>query len=98
MENFDFFFGLHLSHRVYSHTNIVPKALQNQKMPACSSKRVIELTLKALTNLRYEEFFNMLYDTTVKKAKEYNFVKDPSKPRKRKAPKYSILQYFDGAE
>ena len=42
----------------------------------------------------------MFYDTNAKKAKEFNFVKDPLKPRKRKrkAPNYSILQYFDGAE
>ena len=40
----------------------------------------------------------MFYDTTIQKAKEYDFVKDPSKPMKKKAPNYSILQCFDCAE
>ena len=40
----------------------------------------------------------MLYDPTAKRAKDYNFVKDPAKSRKRKSPNYSIFQNFDGAE
>lgn len=60
-------------------------------MSACSGKQVTEVTLKTLSSLRDEVSFNMFYDTTVKKARKYNFAQNTSKPRKSKAPKYSIL-------
>ena len=49
------------------------------------------MALKALTSLRNEEPFNIC-DTTVKIAKEYNFLIDTSKPRK---GKYQAIQFYD---
>ena len=34
MEQFDFFFGLHLGEHLYSHTNNLPKDVQGTKMAA----------------------------------------------------------------
>ena len=67
-------------------------------MPIWSSKGVIELTLKALASLTNEENFEIFYDTTVKKAKKHNFVKDPWKTTKKKASNLSVEQYFDDTE
>ena len=39
MGKFDLFFGLHLGHRLYSHTHNLSKSLKSEKMTAASRKR-----------------------------------------------------------
>ena len=42
MEKFDFFFGLSIGHRLYSHTDNLSKTVQAKKMSVCTSKRTAE--------------------------------------------------------
>ena len=45
MESFDFFLGLTLSHRLYAHTENLPRTWQTQKMSACNSNRNAKFTI-----------------------------------------------------
>ena len=54
MESFHLFFGLKLGHRIFSHTDNLSKTLHAKKMSACSSKRLAELTIQVLQNMRNE--------------------------------------------
>ena len=57
MSKFDLFFGLHLGHRLYSHTDNLSKSLQGEKMSVASSKRLANLTISLFQSLRVEESF-----------------------------------------
>ena len=96
IESFDFFFGLNISYRVYSHTDKLSRTLQDQNMSACSSKRAAELTLGVLQKQRDEQSFASFYASVLKKFQCFNFIQQPVHPRKRRAPDYSILQFADG--
>ena len=62
MGKFDLFFGLHLGHRLYSHTDNLSKSLQSKKMSAASSKRLANLTISLFQSVRVEEFcLNCIY-------------------------------------
>ena len=78
MEYFHLFFGLNLGHRIFSHTDKQSKTLQAKKISACNSKRLAELNIQVLQNMRYQHSFNSFYDTAAKKSTECEFVKDPS--------------------
>ena len=61
MGKFDLFFGLHLGHSLYSHTDKIfifhshlSKSLQSEKMPAASSKRLTNLTILLFQSLKAE--------------------------------------------
>ena len=41
MEKFDFFFGLNIGHRLYSHTNNLSKTLQAKKCPPAPAKGLL---------------------------------------------------------
>ena len=45
VDKFYLFFGLHLGHRLYSHTENLSKSLQIEKMSAASSKRLANPTI-----------------------------------------------------
>ena len=70
LEYFHLFFGLSLGHRIFSHTDTLSKTLQPKKMSACSSKRLGELTIQVLQNMRKEHSFNSFYVTVAKKSTE----------------------------
>ena len=55
MEKFDFFFGLNIRHRLYSHTDNLSKTLRAERMSACTSKRTTELMVSVLDGLRNED-------------------------------------------
>ena len=48
MSKFDLFLGLHLGHRLYSHTDNLPKSLQSKKMSVASGKRLANLTISLI--------------------------------------------------
>ena len=52
MEYFPLFLGLSLGYRIFSHTDNLSKTLQAKKMSAFSSKRLAELTIQVLQNMR----------------------------------------------
>lgn len=97
METFNFFFGLLLSHRIYSITDNLSKTLQKEKMSALNGQRLARLTLKTLQNMRTGDDFKLFFDVVIKKADKLD-IEEPSLPRKRRKPKYSILQYVEGHE
>ena len=84
MESFHLFFGLNLGQRISYHTNNLFKILQAKKISACSSKRLAELTIQILQNMRNKLSFNSFYDNVAKN------------PRKRKLPNYSTIHLVDG--
>ena len=95
MEKFDFFFGLSIGHRLYSHTDNLSKTLQAEKMSACTSKRTAELVVSVLEGLRNEDSFKSLFQIITDNASTIDFIEQPGLPRKRKAPQYSILHYVN---
>ena len=96
MEKFDFFFGLSIGHRLYSHTDNLSKTLQAEKMSACTSKSTAELVVSVLDGLRNEDSFKSLFQIITDNANTIDFIEQPGLPRKRKARQYSILHYVDG--
>ena len=52
MEKFDFFFGLNIGDRLYSHTDNFSKTLQAGKTSVCTSKRNAELVVSLLEGLK----------------------------------------------
>ena len=56
MNTFDFFFGLHLGKRLFSHTDNLSKTLQKTKMSAVSG-RVANLTKQVLQKMQNNECF-----------------------------------------
>ena len=96
MKTFSFLFGLCLGQRLYSHTDNLSKALQNENMSAVSGHRLALLTEETLENMRNETSFKLFFDLVVKKAADIPKIDDPALPRKRNRPNYSLLSYVDG--
>ena len=96
MKTFDFFFGLNIGHRLFSHTDNLSKTLQAERMSANDSKKVAELVVSVLENMRNEESFNLIFDAIETKAKNHAFVEEAVLARKRKTPNYSILEFIEG--
>ena len=86
MSNFDFFFGLHLDERLFSHTDNLSKTLQKTKMSAVSGQRVANRTKQILHKMRNNECFKSFYDTVVTKSKKYPSISEPALPRQKRAP------------
>ena len=97
MSTFHFFFGLCFGQRLYSITDNFSKALQSEKLSAVSSQNMASLTLKTLQNMRTQEDFELFLNLVTKQAEKLP-VDEANLKRKRKVPKYSILQYLDGQE
>ena len=97
MSMFHFFFGLRLGQRLFSITDNLTKALHSEKFSAVSSQNIASLTLKTLQNMRTQEDFELFFNLVTKQAQKLP-VDEPHLKRKRKVPKYSILQYLDGQE
>ena len=95
MEKFDFFFGLYIEHRLYSHTDNLLKTLQAEKVSVCTSKRTAELVVSVLEGLRNKDSFKSLFQIITNNASSIDFIEQPGLPRKRKAPQCSILHYVD---
>ena len=96
MESFDLYFSFRLGKLLYSHTDKLSQTPQTENMSAVSSKRLAMLTVETIRTLRNEERFNALYDLCEKEIEKIDFIKEPTLKRKRKAPKYSMLNYVDG--
>ena len=96
METFDLFFGLKLGKLLYSHTDKLSQTLQKEKMSALSSKRIAMLTIETISGMRNQESFDAFYDLCLKESKKIMFLEEPALKRRRKKPRYSVLQYFEG--
>ena len=57
METYDFFFGLNLGERLFSHTDNLSKTLQSTKMCAASGQRLANLTKEVLQKIQSDDCF-----------------------------------------
>ena len=87
MNTFDFFFGLNLGQRLFSHTDNLSKTLQQTKMSAVGGKRVAVLTKEVLKKIRDDMSFNSFYDAVLLKSKNYPSMTEPMLPRRTRAPR-----------
>ena len=62
MESFSFFFGLLLSHRLYSLTDNLSKTLQKERMSALIVQRLAKLTVETLEGMRTNESFDLFFE------------------------------------
>ena len=86
MNTFNFFFGLNLGQRLFSHTDNLSKPLQQTRMSAVSGKRVAGLTKEVLQKMRDDISFKSFYDTVLLKSKNYPSMTEPMLPRRSRAP------------
>ena len=86
MNTFDFFFGLHLGERLFSHTDNLSKTLQKTKMSAVSGQRVANLTKQVLQKMQNNECFKSFFHSVVTKSKKHPSILEPALPRRKRAP------------
>ena len=86
MNTFDFFFGLNLGQRLFSHTDNLSRTLQQTKMSALSGKRVVCLKV-VLQNMRNDTSFRSFSDVVLLKSKSYPSMSGPMLPRRTRAPR-----------
>ena len=86
MKTYDFFFGLNLGERLFSHTDNLSKTLQSTKMCAASGQRLANLTKEVLQKIRSDESFILFYEAILIKSKNIPSISEPTLPRKRRAP------------
>ena len=60
MKKFDFFFGLNLSQRIFSHTDSLSETLQKAGMSATSGQYNVNLTKDALKKIRNDDCFSFI--------------------------------------
>ena len=80
--------------QIFSHTDNLSKTLQAKKMSAFSSKRLVELTIQVLQNMRNAHSFDLFYHIVAKKSTKCKFLKDPFNPRKSKSQNYSTVHLY----
>ena len=86
MRLFNFFFGLILSQRIFSHTDNLSKTLQEEKMSAANGQYNANLTKEVLIKIRNENCFTNFYDTVLQKKQFHTSISHPELPRRRRAP------------
>ena len=91
MCEFQFFYGLNLSQRLFAITDNLSKTLQKESMSALSGLHLAELTVKTYQKMRSDEEAELFFKTVSKKALDYPFINKAALPRKRKKPNYRSL-------
>ena len=85
MEKFCTFFGLHLSHLVFSATEQLSLSLQGKDTTVQDAIQASNLAINYLERQRSDEAFNRFYDRLVETSKE--LTSEPSLPRYSKRPR-----------
>lgn len=85
MEKFCMFFGLHLSHLVFSATEQLSLSLQGKDITMQDAIQASNLTIKYLERQRSDEAFDHFYDHLVEISKE--LTSEPSLPRYARRPR-----------
>ena len=93
MKTFDYFFGLLLGERLFSHTDNLSATLQRKNMSAVESQQIASQTVEALNRIRSEESFNAFYENVRKKQSKIPELAEPTLKRKANAPK-RFVSYF----
>ena len=94
MKTFEFFYGLNLSHKVYSLTDNLSKALQKESMSALEGQRNANLTIQTFQSVRPKEAADLFYKYVVINAGTHKSIAQPLLPGKRKRPNYQSLVNF----
>ena len=87
IKKFDFFFGLNLSQRIFSHTDNLLETLQKAGMSATSGQHNANLTKDALKKIRNDDCFATFYQTVLRKKQLHVSVTEPAVPRNKRAPR-----------
>ena len=67
METFEFFFGIQLGNRLFSHTDNLSKTLQAKRICATEGHRIASQTVRVLKTLRTDDSFDAFWAATMKK-------------------------------
>ena len=94
MCEFQFYYILCLSQRLFAISDNLSKTLQSESMSALSGFHLAELTVQTFEKMRSDERARLFFDTVSKKALAYPFILKPALPRKRKRPNYGILHNY----
>ena len=97
---FTFFFGAFLKppSSLFYLNNFLTKEVVRRRFSkaAASVYPPLPLLKVSIEGMRNEESFDRIYDGCVDQMKEFPFVEKLVLKRQRKAPNYSLLQYFEG--
>jgi len=94
MQNFDFFFGLHLAEKIFRHTDNLAKALQKTKVSATEGQHLAEVVKKTLQSKRNDEIFVNFYTEVLHQQKLQPDISVPTLPRRKNVP--AIYQIGSG--
>ena len=87
INTFDFYFGLNLGQRLFSHIDDLSKTFQQTRMSAISGKRVAHLTKEVLQKMRSDANFKSFYNAVILKSKNYSSMTGPVLPRRTRVPR-----------
>ena len=93
MGTFDYFFGLQLGYRLFSHTDNLSKTLQGKRICAAEGHRLAIQTVKVLKSIRSDEAFDAFYATVLVKKRSLLDIGDPTLKRQRQQPN-NLDDYF----
>ena len=85
MKKFDFFFGLNLSQRIFSHTDNLSETLQKAGMSATSGQHSANMTKDALKKIRNDDCFATFYQAVLRKKQLHVSITEPAVPRNKRA-------------
>ena len=85
MKSFDFFFGLLLGERLFSHTDNLSKTLQDKRMSAVSGQRVTMQTVETLQHIRSDTSFDAFSESVLGMKKGLD-VREPILKRQKQVP------------
>jgi hypothetical protein len=91
MCEFQFFYGLNLSQRLFAISDNLSKTLQKESMSALSGLHLAELTIETYQSMRIDDNAKLFFDTVSKKALDHTFINIPELPRKRRRPNYRLI-------
>ena len=94
MCEFQFFYGLNLSQRLFAISNNLPKTLRKESMFALSGLHLAELTVQTYQKMRSDEEVELFFKTVSKKSLDYPFINEAALPRKAKRTNYDYLDNY----
>ena len=95
ISEFQFFYGLNSSQRLFAISDHLSKTLQKQSMSALNGLHLAKLTVQTYQKMRSDEETKLFFKTVSKKALDYAFITKAALPRKRKRRNYgSLNNYF----
>ena len=94
MCEFQFFYGLNLSQRLFAISDNLSNFLQKGSMSALSGLPLAELSAQTYQKIRSDEEAEIFFKTVSKKALDYPFINKTALLHKRKRPNYGSLDNY----